>query len=453
MSDPTQPNTAYEAPDPERPASASPTEQVLEDEAFGRAQHDPYAAFRHHDYTIFVAGFFISVIAAQIQTRVAQYDIYERTSSKMHLGWIGLALAIPMLLLTLPAGHLADVRSRRRIMLITQVGSAICAAGLALSSAAWISASHPLGLVYALLALGAVTATIGRPARAAIMPQLVPAKDFPNAVAWNSSIFETASVLGPAIGGFMLAASVPLAYAFSAICFLGCAIAIWFLPEPAPSAKKSGKGPGLSDLAVGIKFVWRTPLMLAAMTLDLFAVLLGGAVFLMPAVAKDILHVGPIGLAFLWAAPSVGAISTAMIQAHRPPLQRAGMALIFSVAGYGLATIVFGLSRNFWLSFVMLALTGACDNISVVVRHTLVQLLTPDSMRGRVSAVNQIFIGSSNELGGLESGITAAMFGTVASIVGGGIGTLIVVAVSWVIFKELRYLGSLADLKPQTESA
>lgn len=450
MPDPISEKAAYESPDPERSSSAAPTEQILESQTPGGsnvAGHDPYAAFRYREYSVFMAGFFLSVIASQIQTRVAQFEIYEKTNSELNLGWMGLALAIPMLLLTLPAGHLADVRSRRRIMCYTQFASAICAAGLAWTSFAYPHSSDSVPLVYALLVLGSIAGTIGRPARTSLMPQLVPAKAFPNAVAWNSSVFETASVIGPAIGAAMLIFSIPLAYSLAAIGFLGCAIAIWTLPE-APAQPKQAKGPGFSDLLVGIKFVWNTRLMLAAITLDLFAVLLGGATYLMPVFAKEILHVGPWGLAALWSAPSIGAISMAMIQAHRPPLKRAGSALLVSVAGFGVATIIFGLSRNFWLSFAMLVLTGAFDNISVVVRHTLIQMLTPDTMRGRVSAVNQIFIGSSNELGGFESGVTAAIFGPVRSVVGGGIGTLLVVAVSALIFKPLRKLGSLADIKP-----
>jgi MFS family permease len=204
----------------------------------------------------------------------------------------------------------------------------------------------------------------------------------------------------------------------------------------------------LHALGAGIRFVWRTKIILATITLDLFAVLLGGATFLLPAVVTDILHVGSVGFGLLRAAPAVGACLMAVLVAHRPPMKHAGRAMLWAVAGFGAATIVFGLSRNYWLSVAMLFLTGAFDNISVLVRHTLVQVLTPDEMRGRVSAVNNVFIGSSNELGGLESGVTAAIFGTVTSIVGGGIGTIVVVILTALIWPQVRRFGSLQDAKP-----
>lgn len=409
--------------------------------------HDPYAAFRIRDYRMFVIGFFVSVIAGQMQTVTALYEIYQKNHSTLSLGWVGLALAVPMLLLALPAGHLADRYSRRRIHIVTQVVCAACAMGLAWLSHFWSDWQYSVPAMYGLLGLGNAGATLGRPSRASLMPTLVPAEVFPNAVTWNSSIFESASVIGPAVGGLICARNIPLAYVFSATFFIGCAIFTFFLPDHRPAPQ--GTAPSaLSDLAAGVRFVWSNKIMLGAMTLDLFAVLLGGAVFLLPAFAEDILHVGATGYGWLRAAPSIGAIAMAMTLAHIP-LRRAGPMLLLSVAGFGIATIVFGLSKSYSLSFAMLVLTGAFDNISVVVRHTTIQMLTPDHMRGRVNAVNQIFIGSSNELGGLESGLTAHWFGPVISVVGGGIGTLIVVANCFIGFPEIRRINSLKDLKSE----
>jgi MFS family permease len=248
---------------------------------------------------------------------------------------------------------------------------------------------------------------------------------------------------GPAIGGAIVAAGgASSAYLLNAILLIACALITTQLPAT-PAGRRDGEAPGLKSLLAGVSFVLSRRLMLATMLLDLFAVLLGGAVYLLPVFARDILHVGASGFGWLRAAPSIGAFSMAMILAHRPPMQRAGRALLLAVTGFGLATLVFGLSRNFLLSFGMLILIGAFDNISVVVRHTLVQLLTPDAMRGRVSAVNQIFIGSSNELGGLESGVTAAWWGPVGSVVFGAIGTMVTVVTVGLFSPELRKFGRL----------
>jgi MFS family permease len=286
------------------------------------------------------------------------------------------------------------------------------------------------------------------------MPQLVPHGVFANAVTWNSTIFEVASVMGPAIGGFICARSVTLAYGFTVLCWCCTIAAVFLLPDrgaPASDVAHSGSArrmPRVTDLIAGVRFVWHSKLMLGAMTLDLFAVLLGGCTFLLPIFASDVLHVGATGFGWLRAAPSIGAIGMAMLIAHTPPFRRAGRALLVSVAGFGAATIVFGLSKNYAISFSMLVLAGAFDNVSVVIRHTLLQLLTPDPMRGRVSAVNQVFIGSSNELGGLESGLLAAWLGPVASVVIGGVGTILVVLGVGAIWPALRRLKSLTDLKP-----
>ena len=453
--DPIKPNNgtpAYEPPDVDRPASAAPTEPQLERELpggrdAGAGAHDPYAALRNRNFRLLASGFFLTFVGGQMQVVAAQYELYTRTGSKLSLGVLGGVLAVPMLLLALPSGQLADTFSRRRIVLVMLLANAACSLGLAWLSHFHHDWRHSITGMYVLLGLGSAAATVGRPARTSLLPQLVPPRIFSNAVTWNSSIFETASMFGPLIGGFLVARSIPLTYAAAAACWLACFGFVLALPDVRPPPQKSS-GSRWTDLLVGLRFVARSRIMLGAMTLDLFAVLFGGATFLFPVFAKDILNVGPLGFAVLRAAPAVGAFSMAIYLAQRPPIRHAGRALLLAVAGFGLATIVFGLSKNIYLSCAMLVLTGMFDNVSVVVRHTLVQMLTPDAMRGRVSAVNQIFIGSSNEIGGLESGVTAAWWGPVASVVVGGIGTLLVVSGIAVLFPQVRRLGSLKDIRP-----
>ena len=265
----------------------------------------------------------------------------------------------------------------------------------------------------------------------------------------NSSMFQIAAMAGPAIGGAIILKSATLAYIIAA-CF-NLAFFVFLMPVKVQSAARMREPLTRENLAAGFRFVWRTKIILATITLDLFAVLFGGATALLPAYAKDILQVGSVGFGWLRAAPAIGALTMGLWLAHRPPMKKAGRDLLWAVAGFGAATIVFGVSRWFSLSFVMLLLTGAFDNISVVVRHTLVQMLTPDSMRGRVSAVNNVFIGASNELGALESGLVGSFFGAVASVVSGGIGTLIVVSAVAMIWPQVRRFGALSDAKPEEE--
>jgi MFS family permease len=290
------------------------------------------------------------------------------------------------------------------------------------------------------------------PARSALVPQLVPLETLGNAIAWNSSGWQVASVAGPALGGLAIALTgrALAAYLLAGGCMLTCATLLSTIRPRA--ATFPHEDVTLNTLLAGVRFAFRTKLILATITLDLFAVLLGGATALLPIFARDILGSGPTGLGWLRAAPSLGAIVMALALAYRPPLGHAGRALLWSVGGFGAATIVFGLSTNFALSFIMLALTGALDNVSMVVRGTLVLLLTPDEMRGRVAAVNSIFIGSSNELGAFESGITAQLFGPVASVVGGGIGTIVVVIAVMLRWPEVLGIGSLGALQPAVAS-
>jgi MFS family permease len=298
--------------------------------------------------------------------------------------------------------------------------------------------------MYLFLFLSGVGAAFSYPATAALLPQAVPLSEFGSAVTWNSTGFQVASVTGPALGGLVIgltkhAAPVYVIDAALSLAFLTCVALISGRQGP-----RSTEALSLRALLAGGSFVWQTDVILAAITLDLFAVLFGGATTLLPIFAKDILHVGPQGLGWLRASPSVGAALMALIIAHRPPMRRAGRALLWAVVGFGLATIGFGLSRSFALSMVMLFLTGAFDNVSVVIRQSLVQMRAPDEVRGRVSAVNGIFIDTSNYIGGWESGATAALFGPVLSVVGGGILTLVVIAAVFLRWPALRQLDALS---------
>jgi MFS family permease len=369
------------------------------------------------------------------------WEVYRRTGSPMYLGLIGLTGALPIVLLALPAGHLADRFSRKTIFMTSMLAAAIASAGLA-----WVSwRAADVRWIFVLLLMTGIARTFGWAARGAFMVNLVPEAHFNNAVTWNSSTFETASVTGPAIAGLLL---VHHPYWFIYALDAASSVLYFLLLMPTrPSARKPGSRPaGLEGLFDGLRFVFRTKIVLATITLDLFAVLFGGATALLPIFADKILHVGPAGLGWLRAAPSVGAICMAMTLAHRPPMKRPGVALLCAVTGFGAVTIVFGLSHSYLLSLAMLFLSGACDNVSVVVRHTLVQILTPDAMRGRVSAVNNVFIGSSNELGSFESGATAQWFGPVISVVAGGIATIATVLLVAGIWRQVPKLGPFSSL-------
>jgi MFS family permease len=387
------------------------------------------------------------------------WELYERTHSALALGLVGLATALPVVILALPAGHLADRMDRRRILVWAQI--AFIVAGLALAALSYWR--WPVALVYAVLLARGAAQAYNNPARQALLPRLVPADVFGNAVTWASSAFQMAAVVGPGIGGIVIAIERGATSAY-VISSLLTAIYLWTLVEirGTEGSQPTGNGVGtaalaarpkekmtLESLAAGMRFVRDDKVILAALTLDLFAVLLGGATALLPIFAKDILHVGPQGLGWLRAAPSVGALLVAVAIANRPAMQRTGWTLLISVVGFGIATIAFGLSRSFMLSMVMLFMLGALDGISLIIRATLVQLRTPDEMRGRVSAVNSIFVDMSNELGGFESGALAALVGPVTAVVAGGVGTIVVVSAVALAWPELRQLGPLQPEVPE----
>ncbi|MEA5552458.1 MFS transporter [Anabaena cylindrica UHCC 0172] len=406
-----------------------------------KAAHDPFAALRFRDYRLFIIGRVVLFTAGQMQTVALGWELYERTNSAIVLGFIGLAQVVPIIGLTLITGHVADKNDRKQISLFSILLLALCSIALAVIS----YNKGAIFLVYGCLLLTGVARAFLKPAGDAMMWQLIPTSAFTNAATWNSSTFHIASVIGPALGGFSIAffRSATGVYLLSAIAALLC----FFLTAAIkPQKTNFTKEPiSLKTLAAGAEFVWNNQLILAAITLDLFAVLLGGAVALLPVFAKDILHVGPVELGYLQAAPSIGALTMAALLIYLPPIRKAGPALLWSVVGFGIVTIIFGLSRWVWLSLLMLAFSGVLDSISVVIRHTLVQIRTPDHLRGRVAAINSVFISASNELGGFESGLTAALFGPVLSVVAGGIGTILVVVATAMIWPEIRKLGALHE--------
>jgi len=398
---------------------------------------DPYAAFRSQAYRFYTIGWFVAMIGTRIQSVAIAWEMYQRTGDALSLGLVGLAQALPTMLLALPAGYLADRFNRAKLVMLSLVLMTLSSIALAILS----FNNGTVGLMYIFLFLDAAAVILGRPARVAMMPQLVPATSFPNAVMWNTSMMQFTSVLGPALGGLVVAWSVPSAYVFAAASSLLYLLMIARLKLP-PESKPIGAA-SFKALGAGMQFVWNKRIIFTMISLDMFAVLLGGAVYLLPIFAEDILNVGASGFGWLRAAPAVGAVILGVGMVYLPPMQRAGRMLLVCVAAFGVATIVFGISKSFWLSFVMLALTGAFDNVSMVIRQTLLQLLTPDEMRGRVSAVSSIFVGASNELGGFESGVVAQYFGPVFSVVSGGIGTILVVIAAGLLSPELRGYGAL----------
>ena len=405
------------------------------------AAHDPYAAFREPGYRLMLGGAVLASIGLEMQAFAVGVEMYRRTQSNLMVGYTGLAQFLPVLLLALPAGQAVDRYNRKRLFQLSQAIMATASLGLAYLS----YTQGPVDLLFACLALSGVGRACSAPARMALYPQLVSPTSLPNAVAWNSTGWQFASVTGPALAGFLLAfAPFWVAYAAAAGGALACVLLLVSVRPRTVVSRPLGRS--IASLVEGVRFVWSTKLLLSAITLDLFAVLLGGATALLPAYADTILHIDSIGLGWLRASPAIGALCMALAMAHRAPLRRPGLTLLLAVAGFGVATIAFGLSENFYLSFAMLFLTGALDNISVVVRGTLMQMLTPDDMRGRVSAVNGVFISSSNELGYFESGLVAKLFDPVASVVSGGIGTLAVVALVWWRWPQLAALGELHRL-------
>lgn len=400
------------------------------------APHDPYAPFRFPDYRRFIGMVALGSIVQNGQTVAVGWDIYERTGSALALGWVGLVQFVAAIAAFLPAGALADSRDRRRIVAVSFALTACSAAVLAAS--AFLHSS--VLVLYAALAVSSAANVVNRAARDALLPRLVPPAVFPNAIAWNSSCFQLASIAGPSMAGILIAVAggVTIPYLLNFVCLaIAAVLAIGIARQPIES---TGKPRTLGDLFGGVVHFWRDKIILGTATVDLFGIMFAAAVALMPVYAKDILQVGPSGLGWLSAAPAVGATVMAITQSHLRPFRHIGRAFFGAFAVYGLAIMVFGLSTSFWLSIAALVVVGAADNVGGVIRQTLVQVHTPDAMRGRVSAVNRVFITASNELAALRSGLAASAFGPVATVVAGGALTIVVVAWGLRAFPELRRL-------------
>ena len=418
-------------------------------EAQLKKRPDPYAPLRQRDFRLLLAGMLITGLTSQMVTFAIAWELWLRTHSAFALGMVGLVQIVPIVLLSLPGGHVADQYDRKKVTAVTSLLLGACSLGLA-----WLSATQgSLLLIYTCLLGIGISRAFNDPAVSTLLPATVPPSLFATAATWSSSTYQVASIIGPAIAGLLAAVldRLTLVYALDAAAAVTFAVLIASIQgRPQAQARKAAT---LDSLKEGLAFIRGEKVILAAISLDMFAVLLGGAVTLLPIYATDILKVGAQGLGLMRAAPSIGALLIAVLQAHLPPWRRAGRALLVAVAGFGLATIVFGLSTSFWLSIVMLALLGGLDNISVVIRRTLILTRSPDEMRGRIAAVNSIFIGASNELGGFESGLTAGLFGPVLSVVVGGIGTLLVVLGVARAWPEMRNLKSLADPDSLAEEA
>lgn len=411
-------------------------------------RHDPYAALRVLNFRWFVASLMAMTIATQIQAVVVAWQIYELTRDPLSLGLIGLAEAVPFIGVALFAGHVADRVSRVRISLIALTALFVCSVALlAFTLAPDIITPGRVWPIYLVIFLSGIARSFLQPARSALGAELVSRDLYPNAVTWRSSTWQFATVVGPAVGGLVYGfGSARAAYALDAIIMAISVFALAAMRHSPPATVPSGES-FVESLTTGIRFVRRQPIVLGALSLDLFSVLFGGAVALLPVFAAEILHVGPQGLGVLRAAPAIGAVTMSVLLAHLPPMRQAGRTLLYSVALFGLCVIGFGLSRNFLLSIVLLAASGMADTVSVVIRSTLLQVLTPSHLLGRVSAVNAIFIGSSNEIGAFESGTAARLIGTVPAVVLGGMATLGVVAITAVRVPSLRRLGPIGEVE------
>jgi MFS family permease len=403
-------------------------------------RHDSYASLRVPNYRWFVLCLLAMTVASQIQAVVVAWQIYAITKDPLSLGLIGLAEALPFISLALYAGHLADRRDRRGIALLALAVLFACSVALL-----WLTLRHAVAVwpYYAVIFASGIARSFLIPSRTALAAELVPRELYANAVAWRSSTWQFAAVVGPAVGGLLYAFGGPgVAYGADAVLMVVAVVAMVRVRHPRRAAAVTPASIAES-LGEGIRWVRSQPIILGAMTLDLFSVLFGGATALLPIFASDILRVGPQGLGLLRAAPAAGAVVMSLIVAHGRPMTRAGRALLVNVALFGACMIAFGLSRSFALSLALLAASGMVDTISVVVRSTLLQVLTPDALLGRVAAVNAIFIGSSNEVGAFESGVAARLLGAVPAVVLGGAATLgVVAATAWRV-PELRRLREL----------
>ena len=404
-------------------------------------------AFRSRDFRLYQTARLLVILGAEAQSVAVAWQVYQITHSALSLGYTGLALFMPGLFFMLAAGHVADRYDKRIVILCCYAVQAIATAALL-----WI-ALHPIASIvpiYCVLFLIGTGRCFSGPAASAMLPSLVPKEDFVNAVTWGATIYQTANATGPMVGGLLFTATLaalgrwhgaPIVYLFTLAMLIGFMLLVAGIkPKPGTGEKKAFDA---KTVLAGLRYVAETKLLLGSISLDLFAVLLGGAVALMPIFAHDVLHAGATGLGLLRAMPSLGALAVSLTLVFRPIKRRAGKVMLISVGIFGAATILFGLSRSFWVSMVALLLVGASDMVSVVIRSSILQLATPPEMRGRVSAVNWLFIGASNEFGEFESGLTAHWWGAVTAVVVGGIGSVAVTMLSAFAFPALRNANQL----------
>jgi MFS family permease len=393
------------------------------------------AAFVHPGFRLYQMARFCIVLSTEMQSVAVGWQVYEITKRPLDLGYVGLAQFLPGVLLFLVAGHAADRFNRRALLSLCYAGFAVCSALLLYAAH---RNTHSVAPIFVILVLLGIVRSFSGPVSRALLPQLVPEENFQTAVAWGSSVFQAATILGPALGGVI--------YAFFrgpsgvyAISLAGAALALLMSQQIKVESKPRPREPfNLATVLAGCRYVWKKKVVLGSISLDLFAVLLGGAVALLPVYAKEILKTGPWGLGLLRSAPGVGAAVMALLLAYKPLRRRAGATMLWCVGGFGIFTVVFGISRSIVISLLSLFFVGAADMVSVVIRGTLIQVETPDEMRGRVNAVDMVFIGASNELGEFESGLAAQVFGTIPSVVLGGVGTIAITLLWAWMFPELR---------------
>ena len=408
---------------------------------FGAAlvRRDPYAALRHPKFSRYIVCLFAFTLGIQIQGTVVGWQIYDLTRDPFALGMIGLAEALPAISMALYAGHVADRHDRRRIAIVALWVLVACSAALWVLAGAGslgveLLSRTRLTAIYSVIVLSGLARAFLQPARQALSAELVPRELFANAITWRSGSWQLAAVIGPAVGGLLYAiGGAPLAYAVDASLMVFAVGVLVSIVHRSPARETTHEGV-YASVKGGVTFVFGEPVLLGALTLDLFSVFFGGAVALLPIFAAEILHVGPTGLGVLRASPAIGAVIMSVFVARRRDWDRTGHVLLWSVAGFGVCMVLFGLSTSFYLSVGLLIASGMFDMVSVVIRSTLLQSRTPEALLGRVSSVNQIFIGSSNEIGMFESGLTARWWGTARSVVIGGVATLgVVAAIAWLI--------------------
>jgi MFS family permease len=406
------------------------------------AETDAYASIRIKDYRRFIFARFFLTMGIQMQSVIVGWQIYQLTHDALSLGLIGLSEAVPFLVISLYAGHVADIVNRKKIVIISNIAYVFCALSLFLIATRLHSYLYNFGVfpIYIVIFISGITRSFMSPAQTAFSAQLVPRELFGNASTWNSMTWQVAEISGPAVGGLVYGFfGVGTAY-FTVLCFSSAGWLLFSLIKKRPMPEHKDGESIRESLSTGLKFVFGNQVILSAISLDMFAVFFGGAVSVLPIFADRIFHIGAKGLGFLRAAPAAGAVIMSFAQAHRPPFRRAGRNLLVGVSGFGICIILFALLRNIYLVFFVLFLSGMFDNISVIIRHTIIQIATPDEMRGRVSSINGIFIGSSNELGSFESGAAAKLLGLIPSVIFGGTMTLAVVGVVANYAPKLRRL-------------